>query len=108
MQPVQPIPVGRGTRMLRDKVQEELGELDQALHEGRERAEEELGDLLFALAQYSRRLGIDSEGALRKACAKFEKRFRHMELTAGPRVASGDHLSEEEWDVLWQKAKREA
>lgn len=89
------------------KIHEEIREFEAAESESRQRREEELGDLLFALAQYSRRQGIDAEGALRKACAKFESRFRHMELTAGARVASGDQLTADEWDNLWRQAKRE-
>lgn len=98
----------RGTEMLRGKVHEEMAELDAALPESPERAEEEFGDLLFALAQYARRLKIDPEAALRKACIKFEKRFRHMEETAGQRVTAGEHLTDAEWDTLWQQAKTQA
>lgn len=95
----------RGTKMIRAKVAEELAELDEAVGEGMERAREEIGDLFFALAQYSRRLGIDPEGALRGACNKFDTRFRAMESEAAPRIAQGHKLSEEEWDNLWKKVK---
>lgn len=71
-----------------------------------ERAREELGDLLFSIAQYGRRLGIDSEGALRAACAKFDRRFRSMETAAAAGIADGRQLSAAEWDVLWNKAKQ--
>jgi MazG family protein len=94
-----------GTKMLRDKVAEELAELDEAIGETKERATEEIGDLFFALAQYSRRLGIDPEGALRQACNKFETRFRSMEVEAAPVIAAGGNLSDVEWDALWRKAK---
>ncbi len=94
-----------GTKMLRDKVAEELAELDEAIGETQERATEEIGDLFFALAQYSRRLGIDPEGALRQACNKFETRFRAMEVEASPVIAAGGNLSDAEWDALWRKAK---
>lgn len=88
-----------------DKVLEEVGELKAALAESPARATEELGDLLFAIAQYARRLGIDSEGALRQACNKFDKRFRAIEIEAQPQIGAGKKLSSEEWDVLWRKAK---
>lgn len=88
-----------------DKVSEEVGELKAALAESPERATEELGDLLFAIAQYARRLGIDSEGALRQACGKFDKRFRAMEAEAQPQLSAGKKLASEEWDVLWRRAK---
>lgn len=92
-------------RQLWQKIHEEIAEFEAAQKEQPGRREEELGDLLFALAQYARRQGIDAEGALRKACAKFETRFRHMELTASARLAAGEHISETQWDRLWQQAK---
>lgn len=88
-----------------DKIHEEVTELKAALAESTARATEELGDLLFAIAQYARRLGIDSEGALRQACSKFDKRFRAMEVEAQPQINTGKKLSGDEWDVLWKKAK---
>ncbi len=94
-------------RQLWEKIREELREFESAKSENHERREEELGDLLFALSQYARRQGIDAEGALRKSCAKFENRFRYMELQAGGRVAAGEQISADEWDRLWQQAKQE-
>lgn len=91
-----------GTKMLRAKISEELAELDEVSAADQVRAKEELGDLLFAVAQYGRRLGIDSEGALRQACNKFDRRFRSMEIDA-----AGKNLSLEEWDVLWNRVKAE-
>src|SRR6185295_4213412 len=64
------------------KIREEIDEVEEALTatEGnQERAEEEMGDLLFAVAQLSRKLHIDPEAALRKANNKFTKRFTDME-----------------------------
>src|SRR6478672_2408517 len=63
-----------------DKIDEELAELRRAVAtEGRERSEEEMGDLLFAIANLSRKLGIDPESALRKANEKFTARFTALE-----------------------------
>lgn len=90
---------------LRAKITEELAELDEALGESPARAEEEFGDLLFVLAQFARHLKIDAEGALRKACNKFERRFRAMELTAAPRIDAGEEIALDEWEKLWQKVK---
>src|SRR5215831_14953794 len=61
-----------------DKIAEEITELRTELdHDGdRERLEEEMGDLLFAVANLARKLELDPEVALRRATAKFEKRFR--------------------------------
>lgn len=93
-------------RQLWAKIHEEIREFEAASGESKERREEELGDLLFAIAQYARRQGIDAEGALRKACGRFETRFRHMELSVADRVAAGEQISAAEWDRLWQQAKQ--
>ncbi len=91
-----------------EKVREELGELQVEVDRGdRVRAHEELGDLLFALAQAGRHLGVDAEAALRAANAKFERRFRHVEAalaTAGQ--APGD-VDMERLETLWLHAKRQ-
>jgi ATP diphosphatase len=104
---------------VRDKVLEELSEVDEALAEAgeaapaggaqdamrTERVTEELGDLLFAIANWTLHLKIDPEEALRAANAKFERRFRHMELLAAARGAQLPALTAAEWDDLWRKAK---
>ncbi len=70
-------PDARGSR---DKVAEELGELDRAVAgESKERVESELGDVLFALVNFARHQGIDAEGALRKTADRFAGRFAHVE-----------------------------
>ena len=71
----------------------------------RERAEEEMGDLLFSIANLSRKLGIEPEAALRKANDKFTKRFQAME---GAVVSSGRAMKDmtiEELEQEWQRAK---
>jgi nucleoside triphosphate diphosphatase len=65
----------------RAKVDEELAEVEGASTSAER--EEEIGDLLFAAVNWSRKLGIDPEAALRAANAKFERRFRAMEAAAG-------------------------
>lgn len=85
------------------KIGEELSELKNAADPTTR--EEELGDLLFAIAQYARKLGIDPEQALRVACNKFEQRFRHAEKEVRQSIAAGQNPSAEEWEKLWQKAK---
>ncbi len=66
---------------------------------------EEYGDLLFAMANLARHLGIDPEAALRGANAKFERRFRHIEkeLEARGRTPAQSDLAE--MDGLWNDAK---
>ena len=62
------------------KVNEELDEVAGAV-DGREPAamHEEMGDLLFAVANLARHLGVDPEAALRDANAKFTRRFHYVE-----------------------------
>jgi MazG family protein len=90
----------------RAKLDEELGELDQALAEGdRDAAERELGDVLFALVSMARKADIDPEAALRGTLARFGQRVRRVET----RVASvGQTLAAqtpERLDALWNEAK---
>jgi ATP diphosphatase len=81
------------------KIHEELAEVAGATTDA-ERAEE-VGDLLFAVANYARKLGVDPEDALRGANRKFENRFRIIEKT--PDFAT---LSLDDQEALWQQAKR--
>ncbi len=63
-----------------DKLQEEIGELKVALkNDTIKEQEEEFGDILFVLVNFARKIGINSETALRKCNAKFESRFKGME-----------------------------
>lgn len=84
----------------RAKIDEELAEVAAAGTEA-ERIEE-MGDLLFAVVNWARHLGIDPEVALRAANAKFERRFAAMEKAAG---AAFSGLSLEEKERLWQSVK---
>ncbi|HXN31862.1 MAG TPA: nucleoside triphosphate pyrophosphohydrolase [Polyangiaceae bacterium] len=98
----------------RDKVTEELGELDEAIGLGKADAvEEEMGDVLFALVNLSRHLGVDAEGALRRTIDKFTARFAHVERRVREEhggwgdAGGGDrHLPLEVLDRYWQEAKR--
>ena len=92
---------------VRPKLDEELGELEEALGacEGRERQEEELGDLLFAITQWARHLGLDPEAALRASNRKFEQRFAVMERLAAERGLDAAALSAETWEALYIEAK---
>jgi MazG family protein len=101
-------------RDITEKLSEELRELaDARIRAGDLRPEdphvrEELGDVLFTVVNLARRLGIDAEGAMRDANAKFDRRFRYMEASA---VASGRQLNDmtlDELEDLWQQAKTAA
>ena len=99
----------RTTAAVLAEVREELDELEAALaeEEPTERVEEELGDLLFAVAQASRFLALDAEMALRRANAKFERRFGWIEAELaleGLRPAPA-HLARME--ALWNRVKQD-
>ena len=85
----------------RAKIIEELAEVQDAPDD--DAREDEIGDLLFAAVNWARHMGIDPEVALRRANAKFEKRFRMMEHMAGDAFTG---LSLAEKDALWERAKR--
>jgi ATP diphosphatase len=88
------------------KVREELAELTTELAAGRQdAASEELGDLLFALAQYSRHLGLDPESALRQANRKFERRFAAMENQLKNSGRDLQRMSAADWDQAWNTVK---
>jgi len=92
-----------------DKIDEEVRELRAEVTAGAtgdlSRAEEEMGDLLFAIANLSRKLGVEPEAALRRATEKFTKRFEKMEgeAKAGGRTLEGMTL--DAWEELWVEAK---
>ena len=67
------------------------------------RIEDEMGDILFAAANLARKLDIDPEAALRRATAKFERRFRALEALAAERGAGADL---DALEALWQEVKR--
>ena len=87
------------------KIEEEVEELRAAEHEGRERTEEEMGDLLFAMANLARKLGIDAESALRKANEKFTQRFGRVEEVFEQRGKSLQEATLEEMEEVWQQIK---
>lgn len=87
-----------------DKVKEEAAEIIIA-RDDRERREE-FGDLLLVLVNMARKLGIDSEAALRAASAKFAMRFAGVERIAAARGQDLKKLTLDELDELWQQAKR--
>jgi tetrapyrrole methylase family protein/MazG family protein len=96
------------------KLAEELGEFAEArVAAGPNVAEdphvrEELGDVLFTLANLARRLGIDAEGAMRDANAKFDRRFRYMETYARAAGRELGDMTLDELEDLWQAAKTAA
>ncbi|HUQ42936.1 MAG TPA: nucleoside triphosphate pyrophosphohydrolase [Candidatus Limnocylindria bacterium] len=88
-----------------DKVAEELAELADA--RGDAERQEEFGDLLLVVVNVGRKLGIESEAALRAANEKFRGRFRRVERMVGERGVAIRDLDFEALDDLWDAAKSE-
>jgi MazG family protein len=103
-------PDARGSRQ---KVDEELGELDAAIARGDKAAvEAELGDVIFALVNLARHVGVDAESALRATTNKFVGRFDHVEARVkeahGGWPAPGEpSLALDVLDRYWDEAKAE-
>src|SRR4030095_7824436 len=70
------------------------------------REEEEMGDLLFAIANLSRKLGVEPEAALRRANEKFTERFDAMERAFTSRKQSLSAATLEEMETEWKEVKR--
>ena len=90
------------------KIQEEVDELKEVVDAGevdQARAEEEMGDLLFSIAQLSRRLGIEPETALRKADDKFTKRFGRLEQSIADSGREMKDTPLDELEAEWQRLK---
>lgn len=90
-----------------DKIAEEARELVEARDSGdAERIQEEFGDLLFVMANLARHLDLDPEAALRRANAKFVRRFRYIEAGLQERGTSPADSDLAEMDALWDAAKK--
>jgi MazG family protein len=97
------------TRDVVAKIQEEVDELREVVDApgtiDQTRAEEEMGDLLFSIAQLSRRLGIEPETALRKADDKFTKRFERLEQSVADSGKTMKSMTLDELEAEWQRLK---
>ena len=90
-----------------DKIEEEVRELRSAVaSEGAARSEEEMGDLLFSIANLSRKLGIEPEAALRRATDKFTNRFDAMERAFAARGTRLNESSLDDMEAEWQRVKQ--
>ena len=95
-----------------DKIDEEVRELREAVGQNdtgtdRDRVEEEMGDLLFAIANLSRKLGVEPEAALRRANDKFRARFTTLETRVTERGARLQDLSLDQLETEWQRVKHD-
>ncbi|MCS6998245.1 MAG: nucleoside triphosphate pyrophosphohydrolase [Aquificaceae bacterium] len=90
-----------------EKLMEELEEFREALNSGNKKElEHELGDLLTAVVELGRLLGLDAEFCLQRANDRFESRFRYMERRAKELGRKLEDMSLQEMDQLWLEAKR--
>lgn len=89
------------------KVSEELKELKEAADTTTAQREEEFGDVLFALVNVARHMGIVAETALQHANDKFLRRFQYIEHRAREQHTTLDALTLEQMDMLWEQAKHE-
>ena len=83
------------------KIDEEIGEIERA--ETDEDRAGEVGDLIFAVVNYARHLGVNPETALREATSRFETRFRKVEEIADKPL---NEMNIYELEALWQLAKK--
>lgn len=94
------------TDQVREKVDEEVAELYEAVEGGvQEHIEEEFGDVLFALINYARFTKVDPELALERTNKKFIRRFQQMEAMAAAEGKQLHDMNLDEQDTLWNKAK---
>lgn len=91
---------------VKEKVDEEIGELYEAVAEGvQDKIEEEFGDVLFALVNYARFAKVDPEMALEKTNKKFIRRFQQIEAMAAEEGKLLHDMTLAEMDALWNQVK---
>jgi MazG family protein len=89
------------------KVQEEIGELQDAMQTGDpDKIEDEFGDVLFSLINYARFLRVDAEGALERTNKKFINRFQQMESVALAKGKKLVDMSLTDMDAIWNEIKK--
>jgi len=89
-----------------EKVKEEVGELERETPHGKPEAiEDEIGDLLFAVVNLSRKLGVEPGHALERANEKFTRRFEQVERLAAERGVAMGRATLQELDRLWDEVK---
>jgi len=88
------------------KIREEANEIEAALDSGEiAHAASKVGDLLFAVTNLARHLGVDPEGVLRATNLKFERRFASIERALAARGKTPKDATLAEMDALWDAAK---
>lgn len=91
-----------------DKVKEEMAELSAEVKQDAptERLEDEFGDLLFALVNYARYIGVNPEDALERTNRKFRRRFQYIEDQAVMKGKMLHDMDLDEMDGYWNEAKK--
>jgi MazG family protein len=90
-----------------DKLKEEIAEFEEEFSNNhKERMIDEFGDILFAMANLARKVGIDPENALRRTIRRFIKRFEYIEESLKRRGQAFSQTTLEEMEELWQEAKK--
>ncbi|MCF6167441.1 nucleoside triphosphate pyrophosphohydrolase [Lutibacter sp.] len=90
-----------------EKVQEELGELNDEIEKGNiENIEAEFGDVIFSMINYARFINVNPENALERTNIKFIKRFQYLEEAAKKEGKSLHDMSLTEMDVFWNESKK--
>ena len=90
-----------------DKIQEEIGELKESIEKNdRENIKHEIGDILTAVVELARFVGVDAEEALQEANERFIRRFQYVERRAKEMGKRLEDMSLEEMDELWEEGKR--
>jgi XTP/dITP diphosphohydrolase len=93
---------------VKEKVDEEIAELYEAVESGDQKhMEEEFGDVLFALVNYARFIHVDPEHALEVTNKKFIRRFQQMEVLAGEQGKLLHDMTLTEMDALWNHVKKQ-
>ncbi len=92
---------------VKDKVEEEIQELYEAVESGDQKEmENEMGDVFFALINYARFINVDPEKALEMTNKKFIRRFQQVEELAAAEGKSLHDMTLAEMDALWNKVKQ--
>ena len=88
-------------------MEEELGETKEAIRsQQKERTEDEIGDLLFAVANLTRKSKVDAESALQSATNKFIARFNRLEDELKTRGRKLGEVELAELDAIWDTIKQ--
>lgn len=93
---------------VKEKINEEFQELELEIEKGnKEKITAELGDVFFSLVNYARFLGVNPDDALASSNKRFSARFEAMEQQANKQNMKLSELSSQQWESLWQSAKKQ-